>query len=350
MRPRPFLEPGSPHPTCLPSSPFLPMTPPSKLWVSGKGALEGGTTDPQGAPSSSQWYSTCSIGQGAGPPPGGRSSQRRPAPSTTWFLRPIPPPARPLWNPLSLHGSEAGPAAPPKGSFLSHFPWPRGVRSDSSPAPHGASFKLTPQGSPPPPSCPPPTTPIALDWLLSAPPLFSAVNTDHSHCMRTPTRSAFRVPFRRFRGQPGEAPTDQVPVAATRITQTSWLQPTQAVLFLYVRRLAQTSPATAETPPEHVFREVPGEDPGSLPSGWGLAGGVRHGTRWALGRRSFPCSGRAKAPCSAGCELQAELSFQRRPHSLARGPSLHLQSQKQRPSLSREPPVWFSAARKAPCN
>lgn len=63
--------------------------------------------------------------------------------------------------------------------------------------------------------------------------------------------------------------------------------------------------------------------------------------RWALGRHSFPRSGRAKAPCWAGCELQAELSFQRRPHSLARGPSLHLQSQKQRPSLSREPPAWF---------
>lgn len=205
MRPRPFLEPGSPHPTCLPSSPFLPMTPPSKPWVSGKGALEGGTTDPQGVPSSSQWSGTCSIRQGAGPPPGGRSSQRDPAPSTTWFWRPIPPPAQPLWNPLSLHGSEAGPAAPPKGSFLSHLPWPRGVRSDSSPAPHGASFKLTPQGPPPPPSCPPPPPPLPWTGFSRPPPLFSAVNTDHSHCMRTPTHSAFRVPFRRQRPTRGSS-------------------------------------------------------------------------------------------------------------------------------------------------
>lgn len=155
--------------------------------------------------------------------------------------------------------------------------------------------------------------------------------------MRTP--SAFRVPFWRFKCQTGEAPAEQVPVAATGITQTSWLPPTQAVMLLYVRRLPRPRPATAQAPAS-----------ASLPGGWGLACGVRHGTRWALGRNSFPCSGRAKARCLAGCKLQADLSFQRLPHSLARGPSLHLQSQKQWPSLSREPRVWFSVARKAPCD
>lgn len=241
---------------------------------------------------------------------------------------------------LSLHGSEAGPGSPSKGLFSPPFP---GLAGSGQTPP--LLLTVPPSNSPPrglphhrPAHCQPP--PFPWTGFSRPPPLFSAVNTDHLHCMRTCTRSAFRVPFRHFRGQPGEAPPE-VPVAATRITQTSRLQPTQAVLFLDVRRLAQASPATAEAPPEHVFLEVPGEDPGSLPSAWGLAGGVRHGTRWALGRRSFPCSGRAKAPCSAGCELQAELSFQRRPRSLAHGPSLHLQSQKQRPSLCREPLSGF---------
>lgn len=150
MRSHPFLEPGSPHPTCLPRSPFLPMSP--ICWPESHPTLQavgqwqgcpsgghsrGGTTDPH--------RERPPPGSGPAPVASGGVQGRHLAGEAASRDTQVPAPRGSCAHPtasadalepsLSLHDSEAGPAAPPKGSFLSHLPWPREVRSDSSPAP-----------------------------------------------------------------------------------------------------------------------------------------------------------------------------------------------------------------------
>lgn len=191
MRPRPFLEPepGPSHPARRPARLSFPGAPfagresraPSKLWVSGRGALQGVTVvgAPRQAhrelpPPANVQHPQHGAGRGA-PRSSGRDSQ---FPHHV-VLAPHPASCADAPEPsVGLLGSEAGPAPPPppsghsgpcspsKGSFLSHFPGLEG-QSDSSPAPHGAAFRLTPRDLPHPPSPPPcPRPPIALDLLL----------------------------------------------------------------------------------------------------------------------------------------------------------------------------------------
>lgn len=273
--PSPHLPPPLTIPSHVPHLLARSLTPPSKLWVSGKGALEGAPQTHRERPAPVN---------GPAPAASGRVQAPTPAPSTTWFWRPIRP-QRSCSGALSeLARLRLGSAAPPKGSFLSHLPGPRGVRPDSSPAPHGASFKLTPQGPPQPP----------LPWtgFSRAPPLLSDVNTDHLHCMRTRTRSAFRVPFRRFRGQPGEAPTTGCLLLLQESPRLCGYNAPQAVLFLYVRHLAQASPGHSRGAPRAR-----------------LPGGSRGGSGFPSLRLGFGLRGKAWRALGAG---QAFISSQQR--------------------------------------
>lgn len=103
------------------------------------------------------------------------------------------------------------------------------------------------------------------------------------------TRSAFRVPFKISNAKPGKRP----PARCLSLPQNHlppWPQPGPAVSLLSEGRLAQASPASPRLP------GGPRENPGPLPSGWGLACGASTARRWALGRNWCPTSGRAPAP------------------------------------------------------
>lgn len=138
-----------------------------------------------------------------------------------------------------------------------------------------------------------------------------------------------------------EAPTDQVPVAAAGITQTSWLHPPQAVMLLSVRRLAQ-APASARLP------GGPRAEPGfsSLRLGFGLWG------------QAWPCAGRWAGIhflAASGQGPRVRLAVNCRPFSASRGchvpwlvaPASTFKASDSGPSLPREPSVWLSAA---PCD
>lgn len=156
---------------------------------------------------------------------------------------------------LSLHSSEAGPAAPPKGSFLSHLPWPRGVRSDSSPAPQVPPSNSPSRDLPHPrpahhhhhPHCPGLTS-------LGPPPVFRCKHSDHVHCMRTPSAPGFLSGV--SNAKPGKLPLNRCLLLLQDSPRLRGCNPPRRLRFCMSDVCPGLARPQPRRPPAQVFLEV----------------------------------------------------------------------------------------------